>query len=795
MSKLNSKQLLYPLSGSFTGSLLGSASYASSSFASISSSYVKIIPGYNIAVNYTSEGIQISSSGGGSQSPAGGNGQIQYNASSFFGGVPTLTYDGSILRATGSFTGSFSGSLFGTSSWSINSKTASYVENYVLNSNTSSFITNNQTSSFVLTSSFNSYTSSLVTNNQTSSFVTNSQTSSFVQNSQTSSFVTNNQTGSFVTNSQTSSFVQNNITSSFVINNQTSSFVLTSSFNSYTSSLVTTSSFNNWTGSSSSRFFGTASYALNVTRIDTSSFITTASVSLNTILFSKGDGTTFPITVNTGSGTGGGGTPLAVYKEGNLLTPSASSIVFVGSGISTAYGIGGEATIVIVTGSGGGGGGTTYPGGSSTQIQYNNGGNFSGVPSLTYDGSILRATGSFTGSFSGSLQGTASLANLAISSSYVATASLANSSISSSYAATASIMYASSSNFSLSEIEVADYSSDVAVTFVNGRLKFVFGTPLSQSITSFAFSPTFLTDRFNKVTSSYTASATWANNGYTLIAANIYTGSVLLATTSTGTTLNYRTTTSGSQNYTLHVTASSPLDNSILVVSSSIAGDLSKIGPGNPTLTVTPSVQLGAASSQIEQGATGSLSFTSASSANNYSWSLNYVSANYSTPFIITGSSTGSTSISITATSYYSSSGVNGSDNSPALTTTSQATSTYTKIRSLRSGASPSSSYTQTELENLALWDTSIGGSIGTISKGTTTATGQSVTITWSGDKYHYIAYNGGLSNLTSIKTSGFEVLSSFTLTAVGGSTGYKVYRTTTLQAGGSGTSITYALT
>jgi hypothetical protein len=46
-----------------------------------------------------------------------------------------------------------------------------------------------------------------------------------------------------------------------------------------------------------------------------------------------------------------------------------------------------------------GGGGT--PGGSDTEIQYNNSNTFDGVPSLTYDGSILRATGSFSGSFVG----------------------------------------------------------------------------------------------------------------------------------------------------------------------------------------------------------------------------------------------------------------------------------------------------------------------------------------------------------------------------------------------------------
>ena len=59
---------------------------------------------------------------------------------------------------------------------------------------------------------------------------------------------------------------------------------------------------------------------------------------------------------------------------------------------------------------GGGGGGTTSPGGSNTQIQYNNAGAFGGVTNLTWDGTTLRATGSFTGSFTGSLFGTASYA-------------------------------------------------------------------------------------------------------------------------------------------------------------------------------------------------------------------------------------------------------------------------------------------------------------------------------------------------------------------------------------------------
>ena len=345
----------------------------------------------------------------------------------------------------------------------------------------------------------------------------------------------------------------------------------------------------------------------------------------------------------------------------------------------------------------------------------------------------------------------------------------------------------------MSEIEVADYDNNVAVTYVNGRLKFIFGTPTVPSAPVASFNSTFDTDRFTKVTDPYTVTGTISVGGYTLISASLYEGGVLLTSTgSNATQLLYSTTTSGSHTYVLHVTASSPLDNSLNIQSASLSGTLSKTNPGVPTITPTATVQLGtAASLQIEQGATGSITFTSASGTAT-GWVHNFTSTNVTSPIFVTGSATGSSSITITATSYYSSSGVLGADNFPASTTaTSTTTTTYTKIRSLRYGASTATAFTSTQLEDLAAWHTDLGGTVGTVSKGTTTASGQTLTITWTGDKYQYIVFNSSLANLTSIKTSGFEQLSAFTLTIVGQ---YKVYRSNTLQAGGAGTSITYVL-
>ena len=350
------------------------------------------------------------------------------------------------------------------------------------------------------------------------------------------------------------------------------------------------------------------------------------------------------------------------------------------------------------------------------------------------------------------------------------------------------ISYVTNSVQNLTGIEVADYSADVAVTFVNGTLKFIFGTPLAPTSVAASLSG-FATDRFNNVTDAYSVNGTWSNQGYTLVSASLYEGSTLLTQVGSGTSLTYSTTTSGSHTYRLEYTASSPLDNSLYKTSTTTTGTVSKTNPAAPTLTPTTTIQLGTTSNQIEQGATGSITFTSSSANPSNNWNLTSVTTNVASPYYVTGSATGSTSISITATANYASP---TGENIPDTTTTSTTTTTYTKIRSLRYGASAATSFTAGELENIGAWDTTLGGTIGTIAKGTTTASGQSVTISWTGDKYHYIVFNSSLSNLTNITTGGFGVFGSFTVTTVGQ---YKVYKTSLLQAGGAGSSITYILT
>lgn len=68
--------------------------------------------------SFIGDGSQLTGIVGGGGTPGGSDTQIQYNNSNAFGGVPTLTYDGSILRATGSFSGSLRGQVTGSVSGS-----------------------------------------------------------------------------------------------------------------------------------------------------------------------------------------------------------------------------------------------------------------------------------------------------------------------------------------------------------------------------------------------------------------------------------------------------------------------------------------------------------------------------------------------------------------------------------------------------------------------------------------------------------------------------------------------------
>ncbi len=250
----------YALSSSF----VESASYALSSSRAVSSSFA-----LSASRSTTASYALFALNGGESTLPEGSSGEIQYNNGGVFGGVPTLTYDGFTLIATGSFTGSF----IGTSSWavqalsSIFATTASYIfgdifdstnpalsasyalsSSYVLSSSyalSSSYVLSSSyalTASFVATASY--VTGALFTNINPALTASHALTASFVRTAQTASYVT----GSIFTNTNpalsasyalsassatTASYVLGSI---FTSTNQalTASFALTSSFSSNT---------------------------------------------------------------------------------------------------------------------------------------------------------------------------------------------------------------------------------------------------------------------------------------------------------------------------------------------------------------------------------------------------------------------------------------------------------------------------------------------------------------------------------------------------------------------------------
>jgi hypothetical protein len=116
------------------------------------------------------------------------------------------------------------------------------------------------------------------------------------------------------------------ITSSAIIENGTST-----TFYSGTSINATSVTSSTFLGN----LTGTASWATNAVNA-----ITTASVNLNTITFTKGDGSTFPITVDTGSGGGGSAFPFTGDAQitGSLSVTGSivSTLGFTGSLLGTA---------------------------------------------------------------------------------------------------------------------------------------------------------------------------------------------------------------------------------------------------------------------------------------------------------------------------------------------------------------------------------------------------------------------------------------------------------------------------
>lgn len=345
----------------------------------------------------------------------------------------------------------------------------------------------------------------------------------------------------------------------------------------------------------------------------------------------------------------------------------------------------------------------------------------------------------------------------------------------------------------INTITVKDFTNDVTVTFDAGNLTFLFGVPQAPSPTLNISG--FVTNRFNKVTDNYTVAGNLGLNGYTLVSASLFettTGSEgVRATTDTLSSLSISPTTTGSRSYRLEVTSSNPADDQLDYKVATANEDLLKSNPTAPTIAFTPDVQLGTTSifggtNEIELGATGSIDFTpTVGNANGWVYATGTLATNIASPRTVVFDATAD--ILISASADYSSSGVDGSDNFPALNPSNFAAArpvssvtTFEKVKSLRYGTSANASFTYNQLLDIEAWDASLGGTIGTIDKGRNTQVeinNTTINITWTGLLYQYVIYDASLPDLTSFEVAGNNYIGAFESPVTVG--GYKIWRTT----------------
>jgi hypothetical protein len=607
----------------------------------------------HVVVYDTSDGklyITASNAFGGSGSvsprPEGAKWSIQFNDTDSLGGSEKFIFNnstdqvlltGSLLvsgniSATNTITANngFTGNLTGTSSYAsiallapdyilisqtgsmlapymLTSVTSSMLAPYVLTSRTSSMLTPymliSQTGSMLAPYMLTSITSSML-----APYVLTSQTGSmlapYVLTSQTSSFVLISQTGSmlapYVLTSQTSSMLipyvlasqTSSILAPYVLISQTSSFVL----NSQTSSMLAPYVLTSVTSSMLAPYVLTSQTSSFVQFPYTGSAIITGSLNLTGSLNSTGE----------------------IYLK-NLPNEPNNYVVLYNNDT-------GKLTYTASTAFGGeGSSGSGTPGGSDTQIQFNNGGFFEGSPKLTFDKSneLLTLTGSLlvnggiittntitaNNGFIGDLTGTSSWANNAtnaVTASYVQnsqTASYILNAVSSSYAATASTI--NTSNLEIpGTILASGLISGDSLSITNGAtiLGGITGDLIGTS--SWATNATNATTAsyiLNAVSSSFASTASFVRNAISAsYVLNAVSASYVLNAQSASYVQNAQ-----SASYVLNAVSSS----FATTASHALNGGVTKIIAG-PNIIISPTSGLGEViiSASGEGGFTPSLS-------------------------------------------------------------------------------------------------------------------------------------------------------------------------------------------
>jgi hypothetical protein len=588
-----------------------------------------------------------------------------------------------------------SSSFASTASFVLNAQTASYVLNAVSSSfaSTASFVRNAISASYVQ----NAQTASYVLNAISASYVLNAVSASYVQNSQTASYVLNAQSASYVQNAQSASYILNAVSSSFAItashaisaNTATSATTLnlssTTANTNYrlvlavapggSQTLFTDSEPASMTWNASTNRLNVSgaisASAVTSSLLGTASFATTASHALNggvTKIIAGPNITISPtnglgeVIISASSLTGSlFGTaswainaltasfinPLtqSVFVSGNLIItgslnstgeiylknlPNESNNYVVLYDNNT-----GKLTYTASTAFGGGGSsGSGTPGGSDTQIQFNDGGVFGGSPKLIFDknNELLTLTGSLlvngniittntitaNNGFTGNLTGTsswASNATNAVTASYVQnsqTASYVLNAISSSYAATASTI--NTSNLEIpGTILASGLISGDSLSITNGATIYggitgsLFGTSSWAANATNATTASYI---LNAVSSSFASTASFVRNAISAsYVLNAVSASYVLNAQSASYVQNAQSASyvqnAQSASYILNAVSSS----FATTASHALNGGVTKIIAG-PNITISPTSGLGevAISASSVGGFTPSLS-------------------------------------------------------------------------------------------------------------------------------------------------------------------------------------------
>ena len=354
-----------------------------------------------------------------------------------------------------------------------NGTTFTNVINNVANASTASIATS---ASYALTASFalNGGGGSTDTGSLLTTASVSNATTTFTKGNGTTFAVTVNN----VVNANSASVANTAISSSFATNANTAtsaSYALNATSASYTPNAVTTASVSSniitFTKGDGSTFPVTVATGSAVT-VDTGSLMKTGSVNSNVLTFTKGDGSTFNLTVNTGSAA-------AIPTLDQVLTAGSSSAIIplLSNGIrvgNTEY-----RSDRIVNGFAGEDFSITAGTANTAKLTLTGTGGRANIGIEDYNISISGSTsvsGSLivTSGITGSLQGTASFATQALSASNALTstsASYSNTSTSASYSATATsssyAINATSASYTPNAVTTASVSLNT-ITFTKG---------------------------------------------------------------------------------------------------------------------------------------------------------------------------------------------------------------------------------------------------------------------------------------------------------------------------------------